>query len=523
MKLVATAAAIFCAAALAPNTFAQALRPLVLTGRVVADDAGHPIPNVRVSAGGLVVLTDGDGRFTIATRSPIDRIKVSKPGYGPRTLLPADWHQSSDIRLTRGAAISGRVVDEFGDPLPVTRVVAESAADGSLVAATQTDDRGDYRIGSLPAGTFTVATVRVTAASMNLPIRSPAKSYYPGTTSAQQAESVRLAPGDDRPRLDFVLSADPLALPPTAIVVGASRAPDVQDRNAGGTAIVRGRVTATDGRSVPQAQVRLLSQPYLWQSKVTRADGEGRFEFRDVPAGKFQLVASKPGYSAPPAEPISMVELRDGQVREHVELRLAPWGTVTGRVLDEFGDPMQDATVQALQIRNQAGRRRLVPAGGFARATDDLGRYRLFGLPPGQYIISASVGAAFSAGGVSSADVPGYGRSYFPAATDAVNAQFVSVAVGPELSGIDIALSRVRTARVSGTLLNAAGEATMGGSLTLTPNIRSGAVTDVSVGARISANGSFEFPNVPPGQYVVRADRGRERSRGSKASSVRFP
>jgi hypothetical protein len=68
---------------------------------------------------------------------------------------------------------------------------------------------------------------------------------------------------------------------------------------------------------------------------------------------------------------------------------------------------------------------------------------------------------------------------------------------------------RGRTARISGRIINAAGKTKPAGSLTLIPAYRSTAVTSVPVGARLSPDGGFEFPNVPDGQYTIRADRGR--------------
>jgi hypothetical protein len=165
---------------------------------------------------------------------------------------------------------------------------------------------------------------------------------------------------------------------------------------------------------------------------------------------------------------------------------------------------MQGVSVQLLQVRYQAGRRRLVTAGGAARVTDDLGRFRTYGIAPGQYIVSATVGDA------SSADLPGYTRSYYPGTTNAGEAQFVSIGVSQDMSGIELSMARTRTALVSGTLLDAAGQPTMGGSLKLMPSQRSNAAAAVPVGARITPDGRFEFGNVAPGQYVIQADRGRK-------------
>ena len=138
-----------------------------------------------------------------------------------------------------------------------------------------------------------------------------------------------------------------------------------------------------------------------------------------------------------------------------------------------------------------------------AALTDDLGRYRLSSLPPGQYIVSPSVGDT------QSTDLPGYARAYYPGTTNPGQAQFVSIGLGQDQVGIDCVLSRTRTARISGTVVNAAGQGEIVGSLTLSASFGSTSVTDVPVGARIYGNGQFEFANIPSGQYLIRADRGR--------------
>jgi hypothetical protein len=138
-----------------------------------------------------------------------------------------------------------------------------------------------------------------------------------------------------------------------------------------------------------------------------------------------------------------------------------------------------------------------------AQPTDDLGRYRLFGLAPGQYVVAASVS------GGRAPDVPGYATSYYPGTANAAAAQFVSIGLAQEVDGIDIALARTRTATIAGQVLTAAGESGNPGSLTLLTSVRSASAVNLSIGARLKADGTFEFPNVPPGQYVIRADRGR--------------
>src|SRR5262245_37922372 len=65
---------------------------------------------------------------------------------------------------------------------------------------------------------------------------------------------------------------------------------------ASGTAVIRGRVTVADsGTPIRRAQVRALSSDSRG-SRLASTDAQGRFEFRDLPAGRWDLAASKAGY-----------------------------------------------------------------------------------------------------------------------------------------------------------------------------------------------------------------------------------
>jgi protocatechuate 3,4-dioxygenase beta subunit len=413
---------------------------------------------------------------------------ATKSGYARNETTATATAQPIEIRLRRGAAISGRVVDEIGEPVIGARVSAGVVSGPprkiTTAATTDTDDRGEYRLASLPSGTFAVAAVTA------------------GTRP--EAEDVRLEPGDDRSGMDLVVPTSRSANQPFSVVIPAgvsplNRAPGPAAR---ATGRVRGRIVSSDGTAVPYAQV-VLTSLHL-EPRVVNADGTGRFEFLELPGGTFRLGASKPGFF-----PVSVrepsapsVDLAEDGTREGVEIRLVRWGTLTGRVFDEYGDPLQAVSIQLLHVRYEAGRRRLVSVGN-ARLTDDFGAYRLFGLMPGQYIVSAAIGD------VSSDDVPGYARTYFPGTPAPAEAQFVSVGPGQELAGIDMTLSRTPTARVAGRMFNSAGEPTAGGTLLLMPSQRSLSATSVPVGARISRDGTFAFANVAPGQYVIQAYRGR--------------
>src|SRR4029079_8964196 len=80
--------------------------------------------------------------------------------------------------------------------------------------------------------------------------------------------------------------------------------------------------------------------------------------------------------------------LADAQVAANVDLRLVRGGVVTGRIGDEDGEPLTRALVTVQRYQYLRGERQLQPAGG--DQTDDRGQYRVFGLRPGDYYISAT-------------------------------------------------------------------------------------------------------------------------------------
>ena len=129
---------------------------------------------------------------------------------------------------------------------------------------------------------------------------------------------------------------------------------------------------------------------------MTTTDGDGKYEFKELPAGRYNVFASKGSYvglsygQQRPFEPGKPLEILEAQTVEKVDFALPRGGVITGRIVDEFGEPLADAQVSAQRYQNIAGRRRLVPAGRPAQ-TNDIGEFRLFAIPPGQYYLSATL------------------------------------------------------------------------------------------------------------------------------------
>src|SRR5205823_4402010 len=208
---------------------------------------------------------------------------------------------------------------------------------------------------------------------------------------------------------------------------------------------------------------------------IVAADNDGRYEFRRLPAGPYTVIASRPGFvtreygqrrEAAAGEPIS---LRTGEWLDRIDISLPLTGAIAGRLVDDGGDPVEGASVRVMQVRYESGRRRLVDVEGVRpRPTDDLGHYRLFGLQPGQYIVSAVVGQMFPAMPRTDgfpfvtpadpiADLSGYATTHLPGTPNAGDAQRVAVDLSQNVLGMDFALARVPMARVAGTVFDTAG------------------------------------------------------------------
>jgi len=316
MKSVAAILGLIGGVAIAVHAQAQAPREsptsgssaITVSGRVIADSTGDPIPNARVTVTGTqqtapVVLTDRDGRFSVAAPAGRFNVTASKTGYARRESTPPTAGEAIEVRLRRSAAISGRVLDEFGEPVSGVRVAGQtrqgSAPDASAVALGVSDDNGEYRLAGLPAGSFIVVvttaravTPQQSASSQSSFSSSLQRTYYPGVTTPAEAQALSLRPGDDRSGIDFVVAAPVFQSRPFSVLMPAAQRSDVR-----ASGVVRGRVVSADGRSLPRVQVALSGTGLagVFSSAATTTDDDGRFELREIGPGRFVISASKAG------------------------------------------------------------------------------------------------------------------------------------------------------------------------------------------------------------------------------------
>src|SRR5712691_1290318 len=273
-----------------------------------------------------------------------------------------------------------------------------------------------------------------------------------------------------------------------------------------GTAVIRGRVVSSDnGMPVRRAQVRAQSGE-LRANRLVSTDAQGRFEFKDLPAGRWNLTASKAGYMTlrygqkRSFEAGTPIEIADGQVMERADFALPKGAAITGRIFDEFGDPVANARVQVLRYQTVQGQRRLNPAGG-GDQTDDTGSYRIYGLAPGDYYVSATLRAGNGPFvDDNNSDTTSYASTYYPGTGSVADAQRITPGIGQEQPNVNFALQPVRTVKITGTALSSMGTALTNGMVTLMPDnaTSGGAPGPVLFGfgggnGRVRPDGSFSI------------------------------
>ena len=287
-----------------------------------------------------------------------------------------------------------------------------------------------------------------------------------------------------------------------------------------GTASLRGQIVAADnGAPIRRAQVR-VSSPDARESRIATTDQQGRFEIKELPAGRYTMTASKGGFVSlqygqkRPSESGTPIELGDGQTMDKIAIALPRGSVLGGRVTDEFGEPVANANVVAWRYAYAGGARRVQPGGQNARdTTDDQGQFRLFGLPPGDYFVSATL----RTGGPEVTDPmggepSGYAATYFPGTTNVAEAARVTLGVAQENTGVSFSLVATKLVAVSGQVLMSDGGPAANGMVMLLPVNTTGrpgiAMQQGGAGNRVADNGTFRLTNVAPGRYMVQARAG---------------
>lgn len=295
--------------------------------------------------------------------------------------------------------------------------------------------------------------------------------------------------------------------------------PPARDRAVATTATgtVRGRITAAaSGNPLHRVQVTLIGGAQSPRPAVT--DTRGEYEIAGVPAGSYTVMARRSGYLAMSygqrriGERGRPITVAAGEVSSRIDVSLVRGGILAGTITDESGTEYPGVRVEAVEFRYVRGRR--IPVQAAAATTNDLGQFRLSGLPPGPYLLRASTPDTWTSddGATGYTFVP----TYYPGVTGLSEGETVTLETAQEIASLNFGLKVGRSARIAGVFHPAGGQSPGNHTVSLSINARTvgnALLSNAAAGfTRTDSTGAFEFRNLAPGEYDVSAGGDSDRT-----------
>ena len=233
-------------------------------------------------------------------------------------------------------------------------------------------------------------------------------------------------------------------------------------------------------------------------TRTATSDANGQYELANLAGGRYAFYANHRGYleqnfdQPRPLARYRLLELAEGEQLDGIDFSLHRGGVITGIISDETGDPLPDVRVTAVRQQHGPFGRMLFPAREATIPTDDEGRFRVFGLHPGTYLVTATA--------AQTDDSPlGYGRTYYPGTMSEAEAQIVRVDLGSDAIA-NFSMIPARLARVAGVVRDSQGRPVSTGRITMTTSLGTGDMVGI---AMFDADGNFSFDRVMPGRYLL--------------------
>ena len=366
-----------------------------------------------------------------------------------------------------------------------------------------------------------------------------------------------------------------------AVALAATLTLSAQQVPATGTAVVAGQVIDGTTKKPIGGAVVTISAPgpaaappnappgtptgtTLVRRGAAVTTAEGRFVFRDLPAGTYVVSSILNGYASGatgrrrPGGPNRTLTLAEGARVTDAVIPMWRLASLSGTVRDDRGEPAIGVSVWAFRRATIGGRPELTFSGGAVEATDDRGHYRLHHLQPGSYVVlirtsvqtapiasveryraavtsgsTAALQREMREGGalmmqtqglvingwqvsVSNGDsqpLPGpngtlllASTSYYPNTRSPAESTVITLGPGDDRQGIDLTLPLMQGVRVSGVLTGPSGPAANHG-VQLIPQTDGLANPTPVAYSTTDATGRFALLGATPGNYIVRARR----------------
>jgi protocatechuate 3,4-dioxygenase beta subunit len=340
----------------------------------------------------------------------------------------------------------------------------------------------------------------------------------------------------------LLLQAPPRDQPPPPAKAASATAASISGRVYGGAAgiPVWGAVVVLVQGSAADAQSLALSGPAVPRPGGSRpgavTDATGAFTFPAVPPGDYRLIAAPGsfrgkylpiGYGAQRAnDPGELLTIRAGDHVRGIDITLPPALAVEGRVVDETGEPLARMSVIALRVApgSETAQRETQNL----TLTDDLGRYRIFGLTPGNYLLAAEARSLASAlinwadsrivATLTEREPAAFATTLHPSAVTESSAQRVHLTTN-DVSGIDISVVRARRYQVTGMVFDSRGAPA---SQTAFALIRPGIGASGNISVRTNADGRIPLGALEPGDYRLLIGAGLAPGLGSVNGRTEF-
>jgi hypothetical protein len=290
-----------------------------------------------------------------------------------------------------------------------------------------------------------------------------------------------------------------------------------------------------------------LRMPPMSTYRTAMTDAQGSFSVEHLPAGQYSISVQRGSFlgtsygQKKPGGPGTPVSLADGQ-KLSLTFELVRGGVISGRVTSDDGEPLLGTQIRGWRFTNNNGVKRLQSV-GYA-STDDRGEYRMSGLQPGDYIVSATpnvsdavmfdrmlsdtklIEEAIAAGGVQPPAAPGFPATvsitmpvpsapqgpqqgmgppgflpiFHPSVAAPLDATVIRVTGGDDHPNIDIQARSIQATNIEGTVTNPPGNET---AVQLTLVNDDPMMQESGGGARADQNGRFTFRNIGPGRYTI--------------------
>jgi protocatechuate 3,4-dioxygenase beta subunit len=276
---------------------------------------------------------------------------------------------------------------------------------------------------------------------------------------------------------------------------------------------VAGTVVRLDtGEPLKKATVILRSHDNGEQSMFVPTDAQGHFQFDKVEPGNYSLEALHNGFvrmgygQKKYGDPGAHLSLAAGQKMTDLVFKLPRTSSISGRVMDEDGQPLPRVSLRVYQRAGRNSKHQLHAVAG--ALTNDLGDYRVFDLAPGRYYVRANYQEPREVMGIqpSSSKSPkeSYPPTFYPNAADPAKAVGIIVNAGDQIPSVDFLLEPVPVVNIRGKVFNTIASGTDSNFfVTLMQRGEVGNDFAPVSGQVWNKEGRFEFRDVFPGSYII--------------------